>query len=267
MASCMKVGFIGFGRMGSALARGIIGRGIVKTGDAIASDVDGEAIKCARDLKVKVAKSNVEVAEESEIVFLCVKPNKIIEVTREIAGKMRGKLLVSIAAGVKLEAIEGLAGGARVVRVMPNTPALVGEGASAYCVGRNASEEDARMVERMLGAVGVCVRVREEEMNAVTSLSCGPAFVYEFVQALVEGSVKAGLNEETAKKLAVQTVLGAAKMMRETGKTPRELVEMVATPGGCTEQGLKVLEEKNFAEAVRKAVEKAAKRADELSKS
>ncbi len=262
----MKVGFIGFGRMGSALASGIIDAGVANAEDVVVSDVDGDARKRAVELRVDVAKNNVDLIRQCDVIFLCVKPNKIGEVLKEVGSKTRGKTLVSIAAGVTLKSLESKTKGARVIRVMPNTPALIGEGASAYCLGKNAGDNDAEIVEKMLQSIGVCVRVKEEEMNAVTGVSgSGPAYVYAFIQSLINGGVKAGLNDEAAKKLAVQTVVGAAKMVRDTAKSPRELIEMVKSPGGTTEQGLKVLEEKKFSEIIEKTVEAAAKKAAELS--
>lgn len=263
----MKFGFIGFGRMGSALASSVADAKIVEASDVLACDVDGKAIKRAVEMEAKIVKNNAELVRQSDVIFLCVKPAKAREVLKEIKAKASGKLVISIIAGVKLKTIEAELKGARVVRAMPNTPLLVEEGATAYCLGKNAVEEDAKLAEKVFGQVGVCVKVKEEEMNAVTGLSgSGPAYVYEFVRVLAEGAEKAGLNGEAARKLAVQTVFGAAKMMKETGKNPLELIEMVKSPGGTTEQGLKTLEEKGFSEAVKKAVENAAKKAEELSK-
>ncbi|MBI5158543.1 pyrroline-5-carboxylate reductase [Candidatus Micrarchaeota archaeon] len=263
----MKFGFIGFGRMGSALASSIIDAKTAEGSEAIACDVDGKAIKRAVEMQAKIVKNNAELVRQSDVVFLCVKPSKAREVLKEVKAKASGKLVVSIMAGVKLKTIEMELKGARVIRVMPNAPLLVEEGATAYCLGKNAGEEDAKLVEKTFSRIGLCVKVKEEEMNAVTGLSgSGPAYVYEFVRVLAEGAEKAGLNGDAAKKLAVQTVFGAAKMMKETGKNPLELIEMVKSPGGTTEQGLKTLEEKGFSETVKKAVENAAKKAEELSK-
>ncbi|MHC4592824.1 MAG: pyrroline-5-carboxylate reductase [Planctomycetota bacterium] len=168
---------------------------------------------------------------------------------------------MSIAAGVTLGRLEELLGTDRLIRVMPNTPALVGEGAAAFATAAGATEEDAAVVEEMLGSVGICVRVAEDLMDAVTGLSgSGPAYIYLVIEALADGGAKMGLPQDVASALAAQTVLGAARMVLKTGRAPKDLRDDVTTPGGTTVEGLRVLEEsgvpKALADAVAAATEK-----------
>jgi len=174
--------------------------------------------------------------------------------------------VISIAAGITLKTIERYLPQAPVIRAMPNNPAFVGEGLTAICKGHRATERDRKVAEVIFGAVGKVIAVEEKLMDAVTGLSgSGPAFIYAMVESLIEGGVEAGLSETQAKTLAVQTTLGAAKTMAETGKDPAELREMVTSPGGTTIAGLRVLEEGKFKKILRGAVVAATKRAKELS--
>jgi pyrroline-5-carboxylate reductase len=209
---------------------------------------------------------NKRLVSESEVVVLSVKPQIVPVVGAEIAGQLGPEhLVLSIAAGVTLSLLRDLLGTDRLVRVMPNTPALVGEGASVYCTADGATDEDAAIVEEMLSAVGTFVFVDEEHMDAVTGLSgSGPAYVYAVIDALRQGGVEVGLPEEVAAALAAQTVIGAAKMVMQTGKDPRELIEQVTTPGGTTVEGLAVLEQGGMRETLVAAVAAATQRSRSL---
>ena len=261
-----RIGFIGAGVMAEALAGSMLRAGAIERERLCAADpaeerraAFAEATGCA------VLDSNLELLERSDVVVLSVKPNVVPAVAGEVGERLSpDHLLVSIAAGVRLKALSDLFGTERAVRVMPNTPLRVGAGASAYCLGRGATEEDGALVEAMLAAGGVCVRVEEKHMDAVTGLSgSGPAYVYMVIEALRDGGVKAGLSPEVATRLAAQTVLGAAKMVLETGREPRELRDQVATPGGTTVEGIRVLEgaavQRAFMDAVAAATEKSRK--------
>lgn len=257
----MKVGIIGAGRMGSALVRGFVKSG---TEDIVISDREEERL---RALDVKTTTSNALVVKESEVIFLAVKPQQIEEVLKEIKNDAKDKLIVSIAAGITTSFIEKILGDSRVIRVMPNTPCLVQEMASAFCLGSKATEEDAETVEELLGGVGVALKVDESLMDVVTGLSgSGPAYVYLIIKALAEAGTEEGLDEDAALKLASQTVKGAAEMALKTGKSPQELIDMVCSPGGTTVEGLKVLEDKRVADAVKEAVKAATKRSKNLVK-
>ncbi|MEM3030107.1 MAG: pyrroline-5-carboxylate reductase [Candidatus Micrarchaeia archaeon] len=260
------IGFIGAGKMGSALVKGLLAAKAVDPRRIIVSDASGgKAAALAKELGVKAAGNNNEVLQKSDVVLVCVKPQAVPAVLEEIAGRAAGKLVISIAAGVSISFVEAKLPGARVARVMPNAPCLVGEGASAYALGKTAGEKDAAVVECLFGSVGKIVRVKEELLDAVTALSgCGPAYFYEAVGALAEAGERAGLPKDIALELAAQTCLGAGKMVEKTGLPPKELISQVATPGGATEAGMKELKSAKFREALAKAFEAAARRAAEL---
>ena len=210
---------------------------------------------------------NAEVADRSDVIFLAVKPQRMADVAADLRGKIAGdRLIVSIAAGVRLASLaEWFGQRTRVIRVMPNNPCLIGHGASAYCLGRNARAEDGALVEQLLGAIGYVWRVEEEQMDVVTALSgSGPAFVYRMIEALGEAGAKLGLPEDMAAAMAAQTVRGAAEMVSATGLSPAALVESVASPGGTTVAGLQALESGGFQTLLFAAVEAAAKRSREL---
>ncbi|MFH0859582.1 MAG: pyrroline-5-carboxylate reductase [Candidatus Altiarchaeota archaeon] len=258
----MKVGVIGAGRMGSALIKGFMRAGIAGGDGIYASDEDEDRLRTLGS--VRTSTSNAEVARESDIIFLAVKPDKVKKVLEEIKKDAKGKLLVSIAAGIKTSQIEKTVD-ARVIRVMPNTPAIVEAGAAAYCRGKKATDDDAETVEQFLSSLGIAMEVEESMMDAVTGLSgSGPAYVYLIIKALAEAGVEEGLKEDVALKLAAQTAKGAGEMVLKTGKRPQELIDMVCSPGGTTIEGLKVLESGKAAESFKKAVKAAAKRSREL---
>lgn len=201
------------------------------------------------------------------MLILCVKPGDVPEALRE-AGDLTGKLLISIAAGVPLRRLREWAPGApRLIRVMPNTPALIGKGAAAYAAAEGATTEDMAVTERIFGAVGVVVSVKEELLDAVTGLSgSGPAFVYTVIEALADGGVLMGLPRDVALRLAAQTVLGAAAMVLETGMHPAQLRDQVTSPGGTTIAGIEVLEAAGMRAAIIGAVRAATERSSELGK-
>jgi len=226
--------------------------------DALASQIGGSA---AKDLPTLIA--------DSDILLICVKPDVVSEILAVVASsgsKPENLLVISIAAGVSLTTMEGIAGpNARFVRVMPNTPALVSEGAAAYSLGSAANSADGETVEKLLSAVGTVTAIKESLMNAVTGLSgSGPAYVYTFIEALADGAVLEGIPREQALTLATQTVLGAAAMVKETGLHPAELRDRVTSPGGTTIAGLATLEEGGIRSATIKAVSRATRRAHEL---
>ena len=265
-----KTGFIGAGSMGEALIRGLIRSRIVTAGSVLISESDGKrAAEVAKAYGVKRAGSAADLVGRADTVFLCVKPAQVQGVLREISPKLgRGTLLVSVAAGVTLLQLESrLPAPARLVRAMPNTPALVGEGATAVSFGRTATASDRRFIMNVFGAVGRAVEVDEGLMDAVTGLSgSGPAYVFTFIQALADGGVREGLPRAMALELAAQTVLGAARMVLETEDHPLQLRDKVASPGGTTIQGIAVLEEQGLGGTVMAAVAEAAERARQLSR-
>lgn len=262
-----KVGFIGAGLMAEALVRGMLAAPVADTKNICASDPSPDRRKVFEEiLGGAVLADNTALVAAVEVVVLSVKPQVIPAVVDEIAsGITADHLVVSIAPGVSLDWLKGKLGTGRLVRVMPNTPALVGAGASAYSPGDAATEEDAGLVEEILKSVGTCVRLEEKLMDAVTGLSgSGPAYVYMAIEALSDGGVKMGLPRATATRLAAQTVLGAAKMVMETGKHPGQLKDQVTTPGGTTIEGVHVLEQAGLRKAFMNAVVAAAEKCRRL---
>jgi pyrroline-5-carboxylate reductase len=222
----------------------------------------------ASETGVRVTDSNLTVARESNALILAVKPQSMAQVLAELAPAITADhLVISVAAGVSLATLEaGLGAVRRLARVMPNTPALVGEGASCYCLGANAKVGDEGIVRSCLDAVGRSFRVPESQLDAVTGLSgSGPAFVYIMIEALADGGVNVGLPRELAMALAAQTVLGSARMVLETGEHPGVLKDQVASPGGTTIAGLHALERAGIRAALIDAVEAATQRSKELA--
>lgn len=266
-----RIGFIGAGRMATALARGFVQADLLLPRDIAASDpIEAARLAFARELPgANVVDQNCDVAAKSDVLFLAVKPQTMDGVLAEIRHTIAGNaLIVSIAAGVTLQRLTaGLPAGQRIVRVMPNTPCLVGQGASAYSAGEFATSSDRALVSQLLASVGVAYEVAEEQLNAVTGLSgSGPAFVYTMIEALVEGGTMAGLSGELALALAAHTVAGAAQMVLATGQSPADLRNCVTSPGGTTLAGLAVLEEGGFKQLVASAVAAATRRSVELGR-
>ena len=268
MAAKLTIGFLGAGKMAAALAKGFLSAGLVKPGQILASDpVPAARTAFAAATGARATASNAGVAKFARLLVLAVKPGQVSEVLAEIRPQLtRRHLLVSIAAGVTIAQLEGHLGrGARVIRVMPNTPALVGASASAYSRGRTATPADGALTQRLLGAVGIVFELKEALLDAVTGLSgSGPAYVYTIIEALSDGGVAAGLPREVATKLAAQTVLGGARMVLETGLHPGALKDMVTSPGGTTIEGLHELEKGKIRGVLISAVRAAAEKSKKL---
>ncbi len=267
MAAKLSIAFLGAGKMATALAKGFIRAELVSPKQVLASD-PSDAARAAfeHETGARTTVSNAEALRDAPVVVLAVKPDHVPGVLREIRETLTDQhLVISIAAGVPLARLEGgLREGARVIRVMPNTPALVGNAASAFTLGRAASAEDGALAKKLLSSVGLAFEVKENLLDAVTGLSgSGPAYVCLIIEALSDGGVAAGLPREVATKLAAQTVLGSARMLLETGLHPGTLKDMVASPGGTTIEGLHELEKgrlrATLMNAVRAATEKARK--------
>lgn len=266
----MKLGIIGCGKMGTALVEGAIRSGAVRAAEVLGTDVVAAAREhFARSTGAAVVEDLAGLAG-CDVVLLCTKPHDLRAALAALVKVNQGKpfLAISIAAGVTLKQLEEQAGASvRVIRAMPNTPALVGKGAAAYCLGSAATPEDARIAAHLLGSVGIAVQVPERLMDAVTGLSgSGPAYVYLMIEALADGGLKQGLPRADAIRLAAQTVYGAAAMVLETGEHPAVLKDMVTSPGGTTIAGLAALERKGFRAALIEAVGAATDKAVELGK-
>jgi pyrroline-5-carboxylate reductase len=254
--------------MATALARGLVRAQLVEPHRLCASDPVAAAREAfARETGGQAAPSNLDVVRSAKVIFVAVKPDQVAPVLGEVRGSFSSEhLLLSIAAGVPLAKLEAaLPAGSRVIRVMPNTPALVGMSASAYALGQAATEADGALAQQLFAAVGVALPVKETLLDAVTGLSgSGPAYVYQFIEALSDGGVAAGLPRDIATKLAAQTVLGGAKMVLETGLHPGALKDQVTSPGGTTIEGLHELEKGKLRGVVMNAVRAATEKSRRL---
>jgi pyrroline-5-carboxylate reductase len=269
-AVSLAVGFLGAGQMATALAVGWTKAGLLDVAQSRAADPNPEVrARFEAATGVRAVASNIDVLAACDVLVLAVKPQVMPAVLAEVGPTVRpAHLFISIAAGLTLKTLaDGLGDATRLVRVMPNTPCLVGASATGFSPGPTATPEDAALVERLFCAVGAARRVPEPLLDAVTGLSgSGPAFVYLFIEALADGGVKCGLPRDAAQALAAQTVMGAAKMVLETGQHPGALKDAVASPGGTTIAGLHALERAAFRAAAIDAVEAATKRAQELGR-
>jgi pyrroline-5-carboxylate reductase len=265
----LKLGLIGCGKMGGALLRGVCqamdGQQELRL---MLCDAVPAAVKSLREsLSAQVdAGTPAQVAAEADLILLAVKPQDLHALCQTLAALSGSRLYMSIAAGVSLADLEQwLGGNQRVIRAMPNTPALVGAGAAAFARGRLATDADAALARQILSGVGSVDEVQEKLLDAVTGLSgSGPAYVYTFIEALADGGVLKGLPRTTALQLAAQTVLGAAKMVLETGKHPAVLRDEVTSPGGTTIAGIEQLELHGLRAALLQAVRAATERSEEL---
>ena len=271
MGSELKVGFLGAGKMATALAKGFVRAGLVTASALIASDpVEGSRSHFAKETGAKPTAFNPDVLKFASVIFLAVKPDQVNEVLADVRPEFTERhLLISIAAGVPISRIEdALGGSARVVRVMPNTPALVGESASAFALGKGAHAEDGALVQKLLSSVGVAFQVKESLLDAVTGLSgSGPAYGFVLIEALSDGGVAAGLPRDVATRLAAQTLLGSARMVLETGLHTGALKDMVTSPGGTTIEGLQELEKGGVRAALINAVRAATEKSRKLGQS
>jgi pyrroline-5-carboxylate reductase len=254
--------------MGSALVGGAVRAGALEASNVTGCDPHPEAATAfAKATGAQIRADAAAAVAEADVVLLCVKPHDATAVLASLADKDgESKLLVSVVAGVSLDALETAAPASwRVIRSMPNTPALVGKGATAFCRGGKASDADAAFAMKLFSSVGLAIEVPERLMNAVTGLSgSGPAYGFICIEALADGGVAAGLPRDHAMKLAAQTLMGAAAMVAETGMHPAALKDAVASPGGTTIAGIEALETGGLRAAMIAAVKAAAKRAAEL---
>lgn len=264
-----KIGFIGAGNMATALIKGVLKAGLLEPDFITAGDVDIEKLESLKNeygINV-VFKENQKIISECDIIILAVKPQIFEKILKEIAPRLNmSKLVISIAAGITTEYIEQIVNKElKVVRAMPNTPALILEGATAIAPGCHATEDDMKIAHEIFKAVGKVAEVDESQMDAVTGLSgSGPAYIFMIIEALSDAGVKMGLSRSVAMKLAAQTVMGAAKLQIETDMHPGRLKDMVTSPGGTAIAGIHTLEQGGLRTTLINAVESATKRSMEL---
>ena len=259
--------FLGAGQMAEALIRGVLRAGLVEPGQIMATDIRPERLDYLRgELGIQASPDNLEALPFGRLIVIAVKPQDAAGLLGQIAPAMTSEqTLVSIAAGVTLKQLEGLPPPRRVVRVMPNTPALVGAGMAAVSPGTHATAEDAELVLRLMASVGQAVKLPEYQLDAVTALSAsGPAFVALFVEGLIDAGVRVGLPRDIATTLTLQTVLGTTRMMMDTSRHPALMKEMVTSPGGTTIAGLHALESGGLRGALMDAIVAATERSREL---
>jgi len=264
----MKLCVIGLGKIGTALIQGILNSGLYSQEEIIGSDIKVENTDINEEyFNIKTTNNNVEGVQKADAVLLAIKPQVMDHVLEEISEAVKGKLIISIAAGISNSHLkEKLPLDVRTIRVMPNTPVLVKSGISAVAPGRNATDSDVKLVENILDGVGEVVEVKEHLMDAITGLSgSGPAFIYIMIEALADGGVLAGISREMAIQLTAQTMLGSAKMVLETQNHPGLLKDMVTSPAGTSIRGIEVLEKHGIRGILIDAVKEAALRSKELN--
>jgi len=265
----MKIGVIGTGAMGSALVRGLVRQKVVEPNEVCVSDIDSKKLgELERETGVMTFSDNTSVVKEADVLLFCVKPQHLPDVLDSLRSHVSpNHLAISIAAGVRIQTIEGhLSADTRVIRAMPNQACQVGRSATALSLGSRATGEDCHIAERIFSSVGMTYVVEEKLLDAITGLSgSGPAYAYIMIDAMAQGGVEMGLPREMAVALAAQTLLGAATMVLETKRHPEELRDLVTSPGGTTIAGIRALEEGEFRSTVIRAVMDAARRSKELS--
>lgn len=264
----MKLGFIGCGNMASAMMGGIIKKAIIPASEIIASDLNELSLeKAGKDLNIATTKDNLKVVEDADIIVLAVKPQFYETVISEIkAAVSKDKLIITIAPGKTIEWLQKqFAKDIKIIRTMPNTPALVGEGITGVCSNTMVSKEELDYACSILSGFGKVEVLSEKLMDVVVSVSgSSPAYIFLFIEAMADAAVADGMPRAQAYKFAAQAVFGSAKMVLETGKHPGELKDMVCSPGGTTIEAVRVLEEKGFRSAVIEAMKACTKKANIL---
>lgn len=266
----MKIGLIGCGRMGGALIEGALRADIVTPSDVWVHSRSAESANAiSQKLGVQIADSNSHVIQKCDLVLLGCKPYQVVEILTEISEVLPGDtVLLSVAAGITLKKMEASCPtGTRIIRAMPNTPSLIGLGASGIAAGSHATPTDIASARTMLESVGIVSETTEAQLDAVTGLSgSGPAYVYTFIESLATQAEKEGLPADEALRLAAQTVIGAARMVEQTDMSPRELVNQVTSPGGTTLAGLAALTEHGFEKSIEAGVHAATERSREIAR-
>lgn len=264
-----KIGFIGGGKMATAIMKGIINSNWCEAKNIFVSDKNEDALKILeKEYAVQTSLDNIEIVKNSKILLFAVKPFVLRDVLNEIKPYLtKEHIIFSIAAGISIKTMEEIVGDIPVVRIMPNTPALVNEGMSAICKGNFANEEHSQIALEIFKSVGKVVESDEKYIDIITAISgSGPAFYYYIIDEIAKAGEKLGLDYQTCLKLSAQTAYGAAKMIMETDVNPEQLIVNVTTPGGCTAVGNEVLKEQKISDVLSDTIEKTAQKAYELGK-
>jgi pyrroline-5-carboxylate reductase len=265
----MKIGFIGCGNMGSALARGASKSGLC---ELLVSDANTGKAKAFAEECGAVVSTNESIALECDFIFLAVKPNVfpvVVEPLREAFAKNKSSVIVTMAAGLSIARLSEMVGDAdhRIIRIMPNTPAAIGCGMILWCANSLVDDGNIKSFETLLSGAGKLDMINENLIDAASAVSgCGPAFVYMFIEALADGAVECGLPRDKAMTYAAETLIGAAEMVKQSGKHPGQLKDEVCSPGGSTIEGVRALEEGAFRATASKAVKDAYEKTKQLGK-
>lgn len=266
----LNIGFIGCGKMASAIIKGVLASENKDLYKIRGAEVNDEFAKQASErLGIEVVSDSKALVKNSDVIFIATKPNNVVEVLENIKDELTvDKLLVSIAAGVSTSKIEKFVPNTRVVRIMPNTPALVNLGMFGICEGSKASDSDVELIEKILSSLGRCIKVEESQMDIVTAISgSGPAFFYQVIEDMARAGEKLGLDYEKSLVLAAQTALGSAQMVFNRGETPvQTLIDNVATKGGCTYVGICEMKDKDSTKMFFDVIDKTAQKANALGK-
>jgi pyrroline-5-carboxylate reductase len=261
-----QIGFVGAGKLAGSVIRGLVRAAFCPPEQIMASEPSEQARAALQDLGIRMTTDNRELAQAADVVLIGLKPGVVLSILRELQLELANKLVISLAAGVRLQTMEEVSN-ARMMRAMTNTPATICRAATALARGRRTTSSDVDVAKEIFNAVGIVVDVNEDQIDVVTALSgSGPAFVYTIIENLANGAAKLGLSSDIALTLATQTVFGAAQLMSETKLSPEELRKMVVTPGGTTAAGLAAMEKCKTAEGLIAAVEAATKRGQEMAK-
>lgn len=264
-----RIGFIGVGKMATAIIKGITSKGMFTKEEIIGCARSQASIdRAKKDLGIHMTTSVGEVCDACNLIILAVKPQQINDVlTADIVKKLSGSVIISVLAGVKINTLNGYVPDAKIIRVMPNLCCSVFEGVSCYCIDNNITNKEEEMVREIFGSVGLATKVEEKDMDGVTGLSgSSPAFVFMVIDALAEAGVREGLPKDVSLKLATQTVLGSAKTVLGSTKSPDQLKVDVCSPGGTTIEGVKVLDEAKMKDSIIKAVHASAEKSRLMSK-
>lgn len=261
-----QLGSIGAGKLAGSVIRGLVRTKFCSPGEIVASEPNDQIRETLRDeAGVNVTTENAEVAKHAKVIFIGVKPGSVLPVLRELRFDLVNKVVISLAAGVRLNNMEAVSK-ARFMRALTNTPSAICRAATAIARGTRTTDKDVALAQKIFSAIGIVVEVEEEHIDIITALTgSGPAFVYTVIEALAAGGVKMGLGSGVALTLATQTVLGAAELARETQLSPDELRNMVVTPGGTTAAGLEVMKKLRTSASLIAAIEAAAKRAQQMA--
>lgn len=261
-----RLGFIGAGKLAGSVIRGLVRAGFCSPQEIVIHEPNEQTRNTLIDQTgISLADNNAGLAASAETVLIGVKPGVVLTVVREIAGPLENKLVISLAAGVQISAMEALAK-ARFMRVLTNTPSAICRATTAIASGKRTTADDLDLAQKIFGAIGVVVQIPERDIDVATALAgSAPAFVYKIIESLAHGGEKMGLAADTALKFATQTVLGAAELATESRMPPEDLIKMVVTPGGTTAAGLAVMEKLGTSESLIAAIEAATKRSREMA--